>query len=113
MKLLLAGCTWKGLDAWSDDFEAYADMDDLVADDGDDGWTEQITRDANTIALTGEQAHSGVQAVVWNAEGWPRLRQGGHHPAVEVDVPTASVLPASPACPHAPTGSPADELSWP
>lgn len=29
---------------------------------------------------------TAVQAVVWDEEGWPRLRHGGHHPAVEVDV---------------------------
>ncbi|MES5818699.1 family 43 glycosylhydrolase [Streptomyces sp. RG80] len=31
---------------------------------------------------------TAIQAVVWDEEGWPRLRHGGHHPAVEVDVPT-------------------------
>ncbi|GAA3793979.1 family 43 glycosylhydrolase [Streptomyces phyllanthi] len=31
---------------------------------------------------------TAVQAVTWDAEGWPRLRHGGHHPAVEVDVTT-------------------------
>lgn len=29
---------------------------------------------------------TAVQAVIWDAEGWPRLRQGGWHPAVEVEV---------------------------
>ncbi|MEU5316820.1 family 43 glycosylhydrolase [Streptomyces sp. NPDC021056] len=29
---------------------------------------------------------TAIQAVVWDGEGWPRLRDGGHHPAVEVDV---------------------------
>ncbi|MBK3563828.1 family 43 glycosylhydrolase [Streptomyces sp. MBT62] len=32
---------------------------------------------------------TAVQAVTWDAEGWPRLRQGGWHPAVEVDMPTS------------------------
>ncbi|WP_371575680.1 family 43 glycosylhydrolase [Streptomyces sp. NBC_01314] len=31
---------------------------------------------------------TAVQAVIWDAEGWPRLRQGGWHPAVKVEVPT-------------------------
>lgn len=31
---------------------------------------------------------TAIQAVVWDAEGWPRLRQGGWHPEIEVDVPT-------------------------
>ncbi|MFK4102050.1 family 43 glycosylhydrolase [Streptomyces sp. NPDC019531] len=31
---------------------------------------------------------TAIQAVTWNAEGWPRMRHGGAHPAVEVDVPT-------------------------
>ncbi|MFE2881723.1 family 43 glycosylhydrolase [Streptomyces sp. NPDC059272] len=31
---------------------------------------------------------TAIQAVTWDADGWPRLRQGGRHPAVEVDVPT-------------------------
>ncbi|MFE7838174.1 family 43 glycosylhydrolase [Streptomyces sp. NPDC057474] len=34
---------------------------------------------------------TAVQAVVWDAEAWPRLRQGGWHPAVEVEVPTVEV----------------------
>ncbi|MFJ2237770.1 family 43 glycosylhydrolase [Streptomyces sp. NPDC087859] len=38
---------------------------------------------------------TAIQAVVWDGEGWPRLRDGGHHPAVEVDVRlhTVDVLP--------------------
>jgi xylan 1,4-beta-xylosidase len=53
---------------------------------------------------------TAVQAVVWDAEGWPRLRQGGHHPAVEVDVPTPR---ASSARPDVPAGLPFGELGWP
>ncbi len=30
---------------------------------------------------------TAIQAVVWDADGWPRLRQGGWHPAVQVEVP--------------------------
>lgn len=37
---------------------------------------------------------TAIQAVTWDAEGWPRLRQGGWHPLVEVGVPTAGA-PAS------------------
>ncbi|MEW2408931.1 family 43 glycosylhydrolase [Streptomyces griseoviridis] len=29
---------------------------------------------------------TAVQAVVWDEDGWPRLRQGGHHPDVNVDI---------------------------
>jgi xylan 1,4-beta-xylosidase len=48
---------------------------------------------------------TAIQAVTWDAEGWPRLRHGGWHPAVDVDVPT---YPLRPQAPH-------DEgpLSWP
>ncbi|MDH6213580.1 family 43 glycosylhydrolase [Streptomyces pseudovenezuelae] len=60
---------------------------------------------------------TAVQAVVWDEVGWPRLRQGGHHPAVEVDVPTARALPASPALLDVPAGPPPgdgrEELGWP
>ncbi|MFJ4205221.1 family 43 glycosylhydrolase [Streptomyces sviceus] len=31
---------------------------------------------------------TAIQAVTWDAEGWPRMRHGGAHPAVEVEVPT-------------------------
>lgn len=30
---------------------------------------------------------TAIQALVWDEEGWPRLRQGGWHPAEEVEVP--------------------------
>ncbi|MET8209893.1 family 43 glycosylhydrolase [Streptomyces sp. NPDC005373] len=39
---------------------------------------------------------TAVQAVVWDAGGWPRLRHGGHHPAVEVEVPDATTQPRFP-----------------
>ncbi|MEE1764214.1 family 43 glycosylhydrolase [Streptomyces sp. SP18BB07] len=32
---------------------------------------------------------TAIQAVTWDTEGWPRLRQGGWHPEVEVEVPAA------------------------
>lgn len=48
---------------------------------------------------------TAVQAVTWDADGWPRLRHGSWHPAVEVDVPT-SWHPLPPAGPPA-------ELTWP
>ncbi len=48
---------------------------------------------------------TAIQAVTWDAEGWPRLRQGGWHPAVEVEVPTR---------PHPlPSAAPSEDLSWP
>ncbi|WP_406221080.1 family 43 glycosylhydrolase [Streptomyces canus] len=31
---------------------------------------------------------TAIQAVTWDAEGWPRLRHGGPHPSIEVDVST-------------------------
>ncbi|ANS68845.1 beta-xylosidase [Streptomyces lincolnensis] len=48
---------------------------------------------------------TAVQALVWDAEGWPRMRHGGVHPAVEVDVPTRrqELEPREPA----------DPLGWP
>jgi xylan 1,4-beta-xylosidase len=49
---------------------------------------------------------AAIQAVVWDADGWPRLRQGGHHPAVEVEVP--AVADASPEPPVD-----EDPLGWP
>ncbi|MFJ8059072.1 family 43 glycosylhydrolase [Streptomyces sp. NPDC096142] len=35
---------------------------------------------------------TAIQAVTWDEDGRPRLRQGGWHPAVEVDVPTRPAL---------------------
>jgi xylan 1,4-beta-xylosidase len=53
---------------------------------------------------------TAIQAVAWGADGWPRLRHGGRHPAVEVEVPTRpgarSPEPVAPA-------DPAAALSWP
>ncbi|MFG2798108.1 family 43 glycosylhydrolase [Streptomyces pseudovenezuelae] len=31
---------------------------------------------------------TAIQAVTWDADGWPRLRHGGTHPEVEVEIPT-------------------------
>ncbi|MEV0170270.1 family 43 glycosylhydrolase [Streptomyces sp. NPDC050803] len=44
---------------------------------------------------------TAIQTVTWDAEGWPRMRHGGSHPAVEVDVPT----PSARAEPEVPTPS--------
>ncbi|WP_031487657.1 family 43 glycosylhydrolase [Streptomyces bicolor] len=50
---------------------------------------------------------TAIQAVTWDEAGWPRLRHGGWHPAVEVDVATPSAEPEPrPADPDEP-------LSWP
>ncbi|WP_181801573.1 family 43 glycosylhydrolase [Streptomyces shenzhenensis] len=38
-----------------------------------------------------------VQTVSWDADGWPRLRHGGWHPAVEVDVPTTPAQKPEPS----------------
>ncbi|MER5436156.1 family 43 glycosylhydrolase [Streptomyces sp. NPDC002588] len=44
---------------------------------------------------------TAIQAVVWDAEGRPRLRQGGWHPATEVRVPRTLVqVPAPSGDPH-------------
>lgn len=66
MIVSLLGCTFDGLDAWSDDFEGYADTADLLADEG--GWYPQLTVDANALALTDERAHSGLYSVRFDAE---------------------------------------------
>jgi xylan 1,4-beta-xylosidase len=62
---------------------------------------------------------TAIQAVIWDAEGNPRLRQGGWHPAVEVEVPTPLAPGAHPPPPtppephrHSPTLTPAP-LAWP
>ncbi|MFF3906569.1 family 43 glycosylhydrolase [Streptomyces sp. NPDC001848] len=50
---------------------------------------------------------TAIQAVTWDADGWRRLRQQGHHPAVEVEVPTRPD-------PAPPTARPdAGTLPWP
>ncbi|WP_037691934.1 family 43 glycosylhydrolase [Streptomyces scabiei] len=71
---------------------------------------------------------TAVQAVIWDAEGWPRLQQGGWHPAVEVEVPTVRTAataghtapaasdasaypPAAAAAPAAPTAADAFAVS--
>jgi xylan 1,4-beta-xylosidase len=70
---------------------------------------------------------TAIQAVTWDADGWPRLRQGGRHPAVEVDVPArpcrqipspslrpgGAPSPATPCTPSRRTGPGTDALSWP
>ncbi|MEV0634390.1 family 43 glycosylhydrolase [Streptomyces sp. NPDC050619] len=55
---------------------------------------------------------TAIQAVTWDAQGWPRLRHGGWHPAVEVDVPTPADDVPTPADPDQPSRS-ADPLGWP
>jgi xylan 1,4-beta-xylosidase len=50
---------------------------------------------------------TAIQAVTWDAEGWPRLRHGGWHPAVEVAVPTP------PAAPNAQVPDSDGPLGWP
>ncbi|MFF6784635.1 family 43 glycosylhydrolase [Streptomyces sp. NPDC012510] len=46
---------------------------------------------------------TAIQAVIWDAEGWPRLRQGGWHPVVEVAVPTVRVRTGEVPAGEAPT----------
>ncbi|MDX3568091.1 family 43 glycosylhydrolase [Streptomyces sp. ID05-47C] len=61
---------------------------------------------------------TAIQAVMWDEEGWPRMRHGGSHPEVEVDVPTRSgaveegdVMP--PPQPVEQLTDPAEPLGWP
>lgn len=49
---------------------------------------------------------TAIQAVTWDAEGWPRLRHGGPHPSIEVDVSTHPRSSEQPA-------PSADPLGWP
>ncbi|UUU30077.1 family 43 glycosylhydrolase [Streptomyces sp. CA-210063] len=59
---------------------------------------------------------TAVQAVAWDAEGWPRLRQGGWHPAVEVEVPTVPGASGESTSTSTSTSAPVvrgDTLSWP
>ncbi|MFC8096269.1 family 43 glycosylhydrolase [Streptomyces sp. NPDC057301] len=54
---------------------------------------------------------TAIQALTWDKAGWPRLRHGGWHPAVEVDVPTR---PGPRAPEPEPQVAEADEpLGWP
>lgn len=54
---------------------------------------------------------TAIQAVVWDDNGWPRLRDGGWHPAVEVEVPDVEVPDVGGSA--AQTGAGADSLGWP
>ncbi|MDX3456760.1 family 43 glycosylhydrolase [Streptomyces sp. ME02-8801-2C] len=54
---------------------------------------------------------TAIQALTWDAEGWPRLRQGGHHPVVEVDVPTPAPTSPAQAVPQLPVDD--GPLGWP
>ncbi|MFF8841204.1 family 43 glycosylhydrolase [Streptomyces sp. NPDC015127] len=62
---------------------------------------------------------TAIQALTWDEDGRPRLRHGGWHPAVEVDVPTPPDAPVPRlAGPHEPLGWPwstlraAPDPSW-
>jgi xylan 1,4-beta-xylosidase len=52
---------------------------------------------------------TAIQAVTWDAEGWPRMRHGGAHPAVEVEVPTRP----GPVEPVEQLAMAEDPLGWP
>ncbi|WP_460073616.1 family 43 glycosylhydrolase [Streptomyces sp. YKOK-I1] len=57
---------------------------------------------------------TAIQAVVWDDEGRPRLRQGGWHPAVEVAVPRAVRTTERPVSgPESQPPSPKTPLGWP
>ncbi|MEY9995218.1 xylan 1,4-beta-xylosidase [Streptomyces sp. V4I8] len=53
---------------------------------------------------------TAIQVLTWDKDGWPRLRHGGWHPAVEVDVPTRPVTPEPPDSRDA---GPDEPLGWP
>ncbi|MGW0820192.1 glycoside hydrolase family 43 protein [Streptomyces sp. NPDC002845] len=54
---------------------------------------------------------TAIQALTWDEEGWPRLRQGGWHPAVEVEVKGEGDVPTRPDGLRR-TG-PDEPLGWP
>ena len=64
---------------------------------------------------------TAIQAISWDAEGWPRLRHGGVHPEVEVDISTVPsaervLKPESESGSKSEPGqltSPSDPLGWP
>ncbi|MCX5252905.1 family 43 glycosylhydrolase [Streptomyces canus] len=45
---------------------------------------------------------TAIQAVTWDAEDWPRLRHGGPHPSIEVDVSTHPRVEGGAAAPAHP-----------
>ncbi|WP_327318580.1 family 43 glycosylhydrolase [Streptomyces sp. NBC_01235] len=56
---------------------------------------------------------TAIQAVTWDAEGKPRLRQGGWHPSVEVAVPAGPYEHPQPPSSCAPLGWPWSTLREP
>ncbi|NUR59807.1 MAG: family 43 glycosylhydrolase [Catenulispora sp.] len=52
---------------------------------------------------------TAIQAILWDADGWPRLRQGGWHAAVDVEVPEAVGADSQPSAID--TAEP--DLAWP
>ncbi|MET8079925.1 family 43 glycosylhydrolase [Streptomyces sp. NPDC005303] len=63
---------------------------------------------------------TAIQAVTWDTDGWPRMRHGGSHPSVEVDVPTRPDSAPDVAVPTRPQPRPPEQpalaeptLGWP
>ncbi|MET7745568.1 family 43 glycosylhydrolase [Streptomyces sp. NPDC005385] len=58
---------------------------------------------------------TAIQPVVWDADGWPRLRQGGWHPDVDITIDDADVAeaPRPQTVPAPAAAPPADGLTWP
>ncbi|GGS60524.1 family 43 glycosylhydrolase [Streptomyces griseoviridis] len=50
---------------------------------------------------------TAIQAITWDEEQWPRLQQGGWHPATEVTVAT------TPCAPPSPRQAEPTSLNWP
>lgn len=64
---LFASCNkekyFDGPDSYVDDFEGYSTLDELILDDNSRWSATQITREENSMVLSTEQAHSGVQSL--------------------------------------------------
>ncbi|MFE5888150.1 family 43 glycosylhydrolase [Streptomyces sp. NPDC056462] len=54
---------------------------------------------------------TAIQALTWDEAGWPRLRHGGRHPAVEVAVQTRPGARAPEPTPQ--LAAPEEPLGWP
>jgi len=69
--ILLFGCNkekyFDGPNSFSDDFESYSSLEEMLIDD-DVYWSAtQQTYDANAISLSSEQAHSGTTSLKFDA----------------------------------------------
>ncbi|WP_328564443.1 family 43 glycosylhydrolase [Streptomyces coelicoflavus] len=56
---------------------------------------------------------TAIQAVTWSDDGWPRLRHGGTHPELDVDIPAHPVPRARARTDARPPAVPAEAPAWP